>query len=81
MSITSLQTDRSYQRSPELPVGTILDPRFPQPGRYSAYGVPDDLRPAADAIYQALINCPEHSPDAQIIEAALLRLLEPWSRG
>jgi hypothetical protein len=81
MTIKSLPTDRGYQRCPDLPIRTILDPRFPQPGRYSAYGVPEDLRPAADALYQALINCPEHSSDAQIIEAALLRLLEPWSRG
>jgi hypothetical protein len=62
------------------PIRTILDPRFPQPGRYSEYGVPPVLRPAADVLYKALIECPEISPDVQVVETALLRLLEPWSK-
>jgi hypothetical protein len=71
----------SYQARPlDTSIRTILDPRFPQPGRYSEYRVPQVLRPAADLLYQALIECPEFSPDAQVIEAALLRLLEPWAR-
>jgi hypothetical protein len=80
MSVTSLETPPSQPRSLDTPIRTILDPRFPQPGRYSEYRVPQVLRPAADLLYRALIDCPEISPDAQVIESALLRLLEPWAR-
>jgi len=76
MSVTSLETPRLL----DLPIRTILDPRFPQPGRYSEFGVPQVLRPAADLLYRSLIDCPEISPEAQVIESALLRLLDPWSR-
>lgn len=64
----------------EFPITTILDPRFPQPGRYSEYGVPDVLRPAVDALYYALIHCPGSSSDESVVETALLRLLNPWSK-
>jgi hypothetical protein len=76
MSVISLETPRLR----DLPIRTILDPRFPQPGRYSEFGVPQVLRPAADLLYRSLIDCPEISTEAQVIESALLRLLEPWSR-
>jgi len=59
---------------------SALDPRFPQPGRYSQYGVPEVLRPAVDALYSSLTNSPEFSPEESLVERALLRLLEPWSR-
>ena len=43
----------SFQTRPlEIPIRTILDPRFPQPGRYSEFGVPQVLRPAADVLYK-----------------------------
>ena len=34
------------------------------------------LRPAADLLYRSLIDCPEISPEAQVIESALLRLFD-----
>lgn len=67
-------------RSVDTTIRTVLDPRFPQPGRYSEFAVPQVLRPAADLLYRALIDCPEKSLDAQVVEAGLLRLLEPRSR-
>ena len=81
MSGTALETPRLRPRPMDTPIRTILDPRFPQPGRYSEFGVPEVLRPAADLLYRALIDCPERSLDAQVVESGLLRLLEPWSRG
>ncbi len=80
MSVSLLEQERRVSEAAELPVRTILDPRFPQPGRYSQYGVPDVLRPAVDALYTALMNTPEFSPEEALVERALLRLLEPWSR-
>ena len=80
MSVSLLEQERRVSEAAELPVRTILDPRFPQPGRYSQYGVPDVLRPAVDALYTALMNSPEFSPEEALVERALLRLLEPWSR-
>lgn len=80
MSLTSLGMPRPLPRSMDPPIRTILDPRFPQPGRYSEFGVPEVLRPAADLLYRALIDCPEKSADAQVIESALLRLMGPWSK-
>ena len=80
MSVSSPEWPRIQSRKVEAPIRTILDPRFPQPGRYSEFGVPEVLRPAADLLYQALIECPEKSPDSQVIESALVRMMEPWSR-
>ncbi len=80
MSVSMLEPEQGATGAAGFPVRTILDPRFPQPGRYSQYGVPDVLRPAVDALYTALINSPELSPEELLVERALLRLLEPWSR-
>jgi len=80
MSVSILEQEHRVSEAAELPVRTILDPRFPQPGRYSQYGVPDVLRPAVDTLYTALMNSPEFSPEESLVERALLRLLEPWSR-
>ena len=63
MSVSILEQEHRVPEEAELPVRTILDPRFPQPGRYSQYGVPDVLRPAVDALYTALTNSPELSPE------------------
>ncbi|MGC8640337.1 MAG: hypothetical protein ACP5XB_10730 [Isosphaeraceae bacterium] len=73
MSVTSLEMPRPQPRSKEIPIRTILDPRFPQPGRYSEFGVPEVPRPAADLLYRALIDCPERSLDAQVVESGLLK--------
>lgn len=80
MSVSTRKREHRVIEEAEPPVRTILDPRFPQPGRYSQYGVPDILRPAVDALYTALKNSPEFSPEESLVERALLRLLEPWSR-
>ena len=80
MSVSTLTQHRRVDEGEERPVSTILDPRFPQPGRYSEYGVPDVLRPAVDALYAALMQSPELSAEELLVERALLRLLEPWSR-
>jgi hypothetical protein len=80
MSVSILEQKHRVPEEAELPVRTILDPRFPQPGRYSQYGVRDVLRPAVDALYTALTNFLEFSPEELLVERALLRLLEPWSR-
>jgi len=80
MSVSTLLQERSVEGEADLPVRTILDPRFPQPGGYSEYGVPDVLRPAVDALYTALTHSPELSAEELLVERALLRLLEPWSR-
>ena len=80
MSVSALEPEHGVTEEAELPVRTILDPRFPQPGRYSQYGVPDILRPAVDALYAALMNSREFSPEEALVERALIRLLEPWSR-
>ena len=80
MSVSILEQEHRVPEEAELPVRTILDPRFPQPGRYSQYGVPDVLRPAVDALHTALTNSPELSPEEQLVQRALLRPLEPWSR-
>lgn len=81
MTATSLELPQRHLHHPDPPIRTVLDPRFHQPGRYSEYGVPHLLRPAADALYQAMIGCPEVSQDVQLVESALLRLLEPWAKG
>jgi len=81
MTVTTLELPQRHQHHADPPIRNILDRRFPQPGRYSEYGVPQLLRPAADVLYQALIDCPEVSQDVQLVESALLRLLEPWSKG
>ncbi|MFO0891082.1 MAG: hypothetical protein U0790_18295 [Isosphaeraceae bacterium] len=65
---------------PDRPIGTVLDARFPQPGRYSEYGVPEPVRPAAGALYRAILSCPEVNEESRIVETALLRLLAPWSQ-
>lgn len=82
MTVTALELPQRHPHlhPPDPPIRTVLDPRFPQPGRYSEYGVPQLLRPAADVLYQAMIDCPQVSPDVQLVESALLRLLEPWAR-
>ena len=79
MSVSTLVQEQGVESEVDLPVRTILDPRFPQPGRYSEYGVPDVLRPAVDALYTALTHSPELSAEELLVERALLRLLEPWS--
>ena len=61
MSVSTLEAPSFQTRPLEIPIRTILDPRFPQPGRYSEFGVPQVLRPAADVLYRALIDCPERS--------------------
>lgn len=81
MSVATLEQEHRGLEEADLPVRTILDPRFPQPGRYSQYGVPDVLLPAVDALYTALMKSPEFSPEESVVERALLRLLEPWSRS
>jgi hypothetical protein len=80
MSAPTLVQERGVDAESEVPVRTILDPRFPQPGRYSEYGVPEILRPAVDALYTALTHSSELSAEELLVERALLRLLEPWSR-
>ena len=80
MSVSTLEPEHGVSEPVEHPVRTILDPRFPQPGHYSQYGVPDVLRPAVDALYTALTNSPEFSAEESLVERALIRLLEPWSR-
>jgi hypothetical protein len=80
MTVKPLEREPRSSWDHEFPITTILDPRFPQPGRYSEYGVPDVLRPAVDTLYEALIHSPESSPDESVVESALLRLLRPWSK-
>jgi hypothetical protein len=80
MSTSTLIQGPGLEGETELPVKSILDPRFPQPGRYSEYGVPEVLRPAVDALYSALAESLEFSAEEALVERALLRLLEPWSR-
>jgi len=63
MSVSVLEQEHRVPEEAELPVRTILDPRFPHPGRYSQQGVADVLRLAVDALYAALTNSPEFSPE------------------
>ena len=61
------------------PPTTILDTRVPQPGEYVDYGVPPDIAAQAYAYLQERNTC----SDARVeeIDATLLTLLRPWTRG
>jgi len=59
-------------------VRTILDLRVPQPGREADYGVPECIIPAVDQLYIDRNTCSD--ADVEIIDNAILRLLEPWIR-
>lgn len=57
---------------------TLLDRRIPQPTEYDRYGVPSVLRKGLNALYAERNSCA--SEEVATIDAAILRLLEPWTR-
>lgn len=62
---------------PALPLG-LDDRRFPRRGWEQDYGVPHYLVGAADVLYYHRRQIAE--PDMAVIDAALLRLYQPWIR-
>lgn len=61
------------------PPTTLLDTRVPQPGRWEDYQVPDWAIKAAESLFRARNSC--NDEDVPGIDAALLRLLQPWTRS
>lgn len=58
---------------------SIMDTRVPQPNDYPAYGVPDEIAACVDAMLAERNDCPETVVD--VIDGAILRILDPWIRG
>jgi hypothetical protein len=58
---------------------SILDRRVPQPNDYESYGVPDEIAACVDALLGERNGASEAIVD--VIDGAIMRLLEPWIRG